>query len=372
MATLPAYSYFDIIISDINNEQVTPQPIYYSEARNIPYLYSPEKYDLSVVRWTCDTSTVPIWRAQIPPMGTSATKTIYSVTLVYNGQVQQAYVEYESQVSKAKTPLAPSATYDGLQDNSTSFYDVFNYQYVIYLFNQALQTAFDGLVSPPSPYAPVLTFDTTQNIAILNCDVEGYDISNPQSIQIFFNPATTNMFSTFPYKLVNPVSATGQNYQVQVNMFSDAIQEYFPPIVSGGASQYIAFQTFQESSTITAWNPVLAIVMCSNSLPVVPNNISGSLISGKAGTSTNASGNNASSNQIITDFVSDTGVYKSLIVYTPSAQYRRVSLLAGSGTLTNLDVSLYWRDRTGTLNPLLLASGSSVTIKLLFELHDRA
>jgi len=368
---LPKRSYFDIIITDINNVQAVPKPIYYSEARNIPYLYSPEKYDLSVVRWTCDTSTIPIWRAQIAPNSTSATTTIYSVTLVYSGQVQQVFVEYDSQATSLKTPLPPSETYNGLQDNSTNYYDVYNYQYVIYLFNIALQKAYDGLVSPPSPYAPVLTFDTNLNIAILNCDVNGYDSTSSEYIQVFFNPATANLFSTFPYYLVNQKSKTGQNYQVIVNIFSQATQAYFPPIVGGGASQYVVFQIFQESSTITAWNPVLGIVMCSNSIPILPNNISGTFIQQKAGTSQNASGNNATTNQIITDFVSDTGLYRGQIVYTPSAEYRRLTMLSSGGALSNLDVALYWRDRTGSLNPLLLAAGASVTIKLLFELHER-
>ena len=371
MQVLPARSYFDIIISDVNNLQVTPQPIYYSEARNIPYLYSPEKYDLSVVRWTCDTSTIPIWRAQLSPGSTSATTTIYSVTLVYGAQVQQVYVEYDSQAVHLATPLPPSETYNGLQDNSTNYYDVYNYQYVIYLFNIALQSAFDKLNSPPSQYAPVMTFDTVQNIAVINCDVVGYDISNPDSIQIFFNPASAVMFSSFPFLLMNKISTTGQNYQLQVNIFTDATQTYWPPVVGGGVSQYVVYQVFQESSTITAWNPVLGIVMCSNSLPIVPNNISGTVKLGKAGSSTNATGNNATTNQIVTDFVSDTGIYRSMIVYTPSAEYRRMTMLNSGGALTNLDISLYWRDRTGMLNPLLLAAGSSVTIKLLFELHDR-
>ena len=118
---------------------------------------------------------------------------------------QQVYVEYDSQAVHLATPLPPSETYNCLQDNSTNYYDVYNYQYVIYLFNIALQSSFDKLNSPPSQYAPVMTFDTVQNIAVINCDVAGYDISNPDSIQIFFNPASAVMFSSFPFLLINKI-----------------------------------------------------------------------------------------------------------------------------------------------------------------------
>ena len=44
--------YYDVIITNTNKETVGPQPIYFSEARSIPVLYQPNKYCLSIVRWT--------------------------------------------------------------------------------------------------------------------------------------------------------------------------------------------------------------------------------------------------------------------------------------------------------------------------------
>ena len=68
---------------------------------------------------------------------------------------------------------------------------------------------------------------------------------------------------------------------------------------------------------------------------------------------------------IITDLVSDTGRYKPNIVYNPSAQYRLIQL-QGNRPISNLDIVVYWKDRTGSLNDFKLSSGSSATIKILF------
>ena len=126
------------------------------------------------------------------------------------------------------------------------------------------------------------------------------------------------------------------------------------------------FQIFQEYTTVSSWSPVLSICICSNTIPVAPNQISSLLTIGR--NQVNPSGNNAQSNQVITDYSSDTGLYRGYIYYVPSAEYRRLTLMSSSSSLTNLDLSFFFRDRLGILNPLLLPSGASATVKLLFEL----
>jgi hypothetical protein len=77
------------------------------------------------------------------------------------------------------------------------------------------------------------------------------------------------------------------------------------------------------------------------------------------------SGNNNIQSQVITDFATD-GIYKPIITYIPSGEYRRVSLV-GDKPLSNIDISVYYKDRQGRLNPVLLPAGCSISIKLLFE-----
>lgn len=362
--------YFDVVITDTNNPNVGPKPIYYNEARSIPFLYKPDKYCLSVVRWTVsDASTIPIWRCPIKPNSPSSFDSIYSITMTYGGQKFQAYLQYESQNKSIPVPVPPSLNQGGTQNNSTYYYDVYNYQYVIYLFNNLLETVFNGLnalIGLPTTNVPFFSFDTTTRIAIFNCDLDGFTPNGGNYIQVYFNPATANLFYTFPYLLINQTSPFGLNYELQINVFGDASVISLPLVPIVGVDNYNAYQVFQEYSTTSAWSPVLSICICSNSLPVAPNQLSSAVYIGD--NIQNPTGNNAQSNQLITDFSSDTGDYRGYIYFVPSAEYRRLTLLSSSESLSNLSLGFYWRDRLGNLNPLLLPSGGSATVKLLFEL----
>lgn len=362
--------YFDLIITDTNNQNVGPKPIFYNEARSIPFLYKPSLYTLSVVRWTVsDATTIPIWRCAIKPNSPSPVDSIYSITMTYGGQTFQAYLQYESQNKAVSTPVPPSLTQNGLQSNVNSFYDVYNYQYVIYLFNKLLKTVFDGLnnlIALPTTNAPFFSFDTSSRITIFNADINGFTPIVGDYIQVYFNTATTNLFYSFPYLLKNIVSPLGLNYELQINVFGDASVISLPLVPIVGVVPYTAYQVFQEYSTTSAWSPVLSICITSNTLPIAPNQISSVVYIGD--NIQNPSGNNAQSNQLLTDFSSDTGDYRGYIYYVPTAEYRRLTLLASSDNLSNLSLGFYWRDRLGTLNPLLLPSGGSATVKLLFEL----
>jgi hypothetical protein len=156
----------------------------------------------------------------------------------------------------------------------------------------------------------------------------------------------------------------GKNVQIQPLGFGGANIVDFPPSAPV-ASQYKAYQIVQEYSTVALWTPITSVVFTSNTLPIVPNNISAPLlfINGQV---YNNGGNNSNISQVITDFVSDTGIYKPNIVYTPTAQYRLVNLV-GNTPIYNLDINVFWKDRVGVLQPFRLTSGSTATIKILFQ-----
>jgi hypothetical protein len=68
---------------------------------------------------------------------------------------------------------------------------------------------------------------------------------------------------------------------------------------------------------------------------------------------------------ILTDYSTE-GLYKNFLYYVPTSEYRRLQLY-GSTPLTSIDLQVYWRDRLGALNPFLLTSNTTVTVKMLFE-----
>lgn len=371
----PDKLYYDITITNLQTQTTPPPVAYFNESRNTPFVYDPSSYYFSIIRFTLDTPTLPVFQPDIQPYQGDKDKTIYSFTLQWTNPIapfqtftQQTYVNFIPQDKEAVVPRPPNGTVNGLQNNTTGYYNIYNYQYWIYLCNLALTQCFNDLNSQvvgaglvlPTANAPVLNFDTQNSIAILIADQAGYDTTSADYIKIFFNPAMYQLFSSFPVVINNLTSPTlGINLQIDTNTFGGSTLVQYPPV----SPTYTAIQVFQEYSTIALWTPITSIVFCSNTLPIVPNQVSAPLLfyDGRIITS----GNNSNIAQVITDFVSDTGVYKPNIVYNPQAEYRLIEL-QGNRPLTNVDVSIFWKNRLGELTPFRLSSGSTATIKVLF------
>ena len=373
--TKPELLYYDVVITNINSKNAPPPILYFNETRNSPFVQCPEDYYMSIIRFTLDTPSLPIFTCEIQDNQGDVNLSIYSCTLSWTNPVApfqtftfQKFLEFEPQALSAAVPPPPNQNANKLQNNSTGYYYIYNYQYVVFLVNKCINQAFIGLnalvvgagLVLPSAFPPIMTFDTTTNIGILNSDVLGYNTTVANHIKIYFNSALYQLFSSFPIYIVGE-NVNGENLQIQTYSFGGANISPFPTAI---APLFNAIQTYQEYSTIALWTPVLSIVFCSNTLPIVPNQISAPqiLINGDRIVS---DGNNSNIANIITDLVSDNGIYKPNIVYNPQAQYRLIEL-QGNRPLTNLDIVVYWKDRTGQLQPFKLSSGSSATIKILF------
>jgi hypothetical protein len=376
----PDNVYYDVTITNLETIDKNPPSLYFNETRNTPFVYDPQSYYLSIIRFTLDTHSLPVFIPVIQPNQGNLNLTIYSMTLSWTNPVapfqtfnQQTYVEFIPQVESATVPAPPNQTTDGLQNNQTGYYEILNYQYWIELINNTFTTCFSALNSQvttaglvlPSQNAPSMTWDTTGNSAVLTAEQIGYDNSLTDPIEIYMNPAMYQLFSSFPVIIKGTEGiANGKNIQLVMNGFGGANIVVFPPTALP-INQYNALQIIQEYSTIALWTPITSIVFTSNTLPIVPANISSPLIFINGEVYSSVRGNNSNISQIVTDFVSDNGIYKPNIVYTPSAQYRLVNLV-GNTPIYNLDLNVYWKSRTGVLQPFKLSSGSTATIKLLF------
>jgi hypothetical protein len=207
----------------------------------------------------------------------------------------------------------------------------------------------------------VLSWDTSTNTAILNCDILGYSTSSTNYIKIFFNTALAQLFSSFPVLICTVSANLGLNTQIITDTYNNSNVIQYPPY----NPTYDAIQVFQEFSTIALWNPVTSIVFTSNTLPIVSNQVSTPVLYNN-GSQLGSNGNNALINQVITDFISNEGVYKPNLVYEPSAQFRFIELLSNR-PLNTFDLQVYWKDRQGDLVPFYLSSGCTATIKVLFS-----
>lgn len=368
--------YYDITVSNIASVESNPPTLYFNETRNNPFILNPESYYLSIVRFTLDTTTLPIIQPVIQPNQSNRDLTLYSFTLSWTNPVApfqefnyQQFVNYQPQNLGAIIPSPPSQTDNGLQNNATGYYDIYSTQYWIYLINIALQSAYNGLnalvvgagLALPSPNAPVMTWSNELEMGILNLDDAGYDDTTSNYISVWMNSSMYQLFSSFPVIIygLSP-SGLGKNVRVVTTSLGGSNIIQFPPV----APTYTAIQVIQEFSTLSVWTPITSIVFTSNTLPIVPNNISAPLLFFN-GTRFSSGGNNANIANVITDFVGGDGKYKPSITYLPTAQYRLVSLV-GNTPIFNIDIEVYYRNRVGELVPFRLSSGSTATVKILF------
>jgi hypothetical protein len=133
------------------------------------------------------------------------------------------------------------------------------------------------------------------------------------------------------------------------------------PLEYGHIGTHIVLE--QEFSTIDIWCPINGIVFTTNTLPIVINQFSSNVTLNSDRPSPEAGADFA---LVITDIQTNQQGYKPNLLYTPTAEYRRLDMTGNLG-LTNIDIRVFWRAKTGQLLPMKLGCGVTTTIKLLFQ-----
>jgi hypothetical protein len=374
--------YYDVSVSNLNSNTVKPSPFYFVDTRTIPFLSVPEDYEMSIVRFSTGTQSLPVFIPIIVPNQGNRDLTIYSVTLQYLNYVYQQPIIWNSQDEAAEIPPAPNQTVNGRQSNESGYYACYSYTYFIEQVYQAFVTCFnqlDALVVAggdvlPSIYSPVIVWDATTNSANIYADAVGYDVNplvlvNP--IEVYMNAPLFSLFNSFPATYLGYAVSNGKNYRIPfVDIGGTNCVNLIPPgqpipVPPATYTTYRAIIWSQEYSTIASWSPILSVVFTSNTLPIEANQVSTPVIFVN-GQNINLAGNNSNFANIITDIISGDGNYRPNLVYNPSAEYRRITL-RGNRPLYSIDINIYYKVITGELIPLRLFSGESMTMKILFE-----
>lgn len=381
----PDQIYYDVTVTNFQSTTTNPPVFYYNEQRTMPFVSVPEDYYLSILRFTVDTGTLPVFIPSIQPNQGNRNLTIYSVTLsyVYLGTtyVAQEFLNWVPQDLSAPQPVPPNQSLTGTQVNDTGYYNCYSYTYFLAIVGKAYEDAFASLLAQvttaggtlPSAEPPYIDWDTTSSSGTLFADADGYD-TNPNSgytpILIYMNAPLFSLFESFPARYLGyeltPLNVQGRNFQLlPFNKGSTNLQVITPV---NGDPVWTAICLYQECSTTASWTPIQSLVFISNTLPINPNQVSTPLIFNN-GAQLSLGGNNSAISNIITDLVSDTGAYRPNLVYLPSAQYRYITMF-GNRPLFNIDLEIYYRLRTGQLIPFRLQSGGTVTIKIAFIKKD--
>ena len=389
--TLPDYVYFDIQETNFKSTTTSPPIFTINETRNSPFVSLPEKYDLSILRFQIDTGTLPLFIPSIQPDQADINATIYSVTIEdtdYPGLPQQVYITWSPQDKSATIPTPPSSNASKAQENATGYYNCYSYNWLCDLVYIALQTALTNLATAITGaggtmivtgdlnnlgenvvYPPLIYWNAPQKSAILQGQLGAYDETLTRKLNVYFNAPLFNLFNSFQSVYLGYEGVTfGRNNRI---IFADiggintqqVIPNYDNNLTTDSEYAYTAITLIQEYSTQEQISPISSLVFTSNTLPIAPNQTSNVIqfVNGIP----NIKGTNASTENIITDMVSSSGLYRSGITYSPTAEYRRVHLY-GNRPLSNLDISIYYRLKNGELVPFRMASGGSVSMKIAF------
>jgi hypothetical protein len=370
----PEKIYYDIQISNLENSLNPPPVLYFNECRNTPFLQTPEEYYMSIIRFTLDTPTLPIF---IPTIETNLTynptlnpnQTIYTFQFSYNGIYSpQIFIQWSPQNTYLEAPAFIQVGSVTVQDNTDGYYECYSFEYFISLINQQILTAFNafaisyGAGFPASATAPIIAWDGSAGIARFIFE-NSFNDSNATPIYMYLNSPLYNLFGSL--NAINlGYNTTGRNFQILVLDFGGFNTYQYVNYVQNPNVVYNVIEVIQEYSTISAWTPISSIVFTSNTLPIVSNQISKPTIFVESGILGNY-GNNSNFQQVITDLVTDSCFYKPNIVYNPSAQYRLIDM-TGNTPLTNIDVSVFWKTKLGQFVPFKLGSGATATLKILF------
>jgi hypothetical protein len=365
----PDHIYFDLVIKNYQSTSQESKQLSFNETRNSSFIQNSGEYYMAITRFQIDTYSIPSYVAEIQPNQSDANKMIHSVSLKYvNGGTTHStppvYLNWIPVNTYVTVPQAPSLNADKMQTDSIYYYS-YSFEHLITLFNNALLSAMTqlkalvgaGLNSVDQPF---MSWNHERESAILYAEEAHFNIDDATHIKIYFNRPAYALFSSFPAFRHDINSANENIYQMMMtNKFGDATVQN-----SLLLSNKVLIKLDQEVSTISNITPVSAIVFTTSTIPIVKNVLSAPIIYNN-GTLLPSNFNN-NFGMIITDFCTLENGYKPTVLYNPSAEYRRLDL-TGNQPLKDIDIAVWWRDKSGRLNPLLLWSGGSCSIKILFN-----
>lgn len=283
------------------------------------------------------------------------------------------WVPEDGTAPKAAAPLVAP-------DYSTQYYWGHSVSHAVGLWNTAFAAAFEACVTDlgnqwrilfPNAFpgvqstAPFITFDPGSQLFSMNAS----PFSSPS-----LGGAAASTGQLYPAPAEAMVVSTDEASDLLFGNWNETT-----PAASLGTAQYATLDfslapvdgfvklTQDSSSLLGAWTPVTSLLVTSQQIPVRGEQISAPFISGNAA---NAVGVASSFAPIVAEisllgqscFVPST----EISVYEPTTI--RFVGLQGSGALTTLDFSLFWRDNFGVIRQVFLPPGSSTfTLKAQFQ-----
>jgi hypothetical protein len=247
----------------------------------------------------------------------------------------------------------------------------YSFQYWVGLINQSLQTCLTNLNNliiaggDNLPYNTDLSlsgvffeYDPTTGNAILFSNKTNF-VDSINKVSLFCDNTTYSLLNN----AFSALEFNSSNEQYKFNFTNNKGLNIYTLQDTNG-NDVPCIQSFSEYPISQNWSPISSFVFGS-SLPIEPNQIS-NFLSNDSGIVSNSV---PLSINILTDLIvyNQTGAEnKGIIQYTPTAEYRRVTLNT-SQNISEFFINVYWKSKAGELVPIYISPGGFSNIKLLFE-----
>jgi hypothetical protein len=351
--------YYNIVIPHDDTQGYALTPAQFRVQVTTPIIEDPSDYWLTVARFSVPGFAVPLLIFKVVDGQANPNLGIYTVTLFNQStsatSQQNVIFTPRSNSSPAGAPI-PS-------QQVIPYYFVYEYQHMIDMINTALNAAW-VVVGSPGTAAPYLIYDPISQLISL-ITTATFDYKDGTGTQIFFNSPLFNLVEGMPSYYYGANAPLGKEYQLLSTDYKN--NAYFPPdLGSNGATGPATFWALtQEFFALGNWNSFKSILFATNmsvNKEYIPTKSTPSL----SFNSLNQSDTNSIG--ILTDFEPDvsTSAGDSRGIFQYAAILYRLIDMNSNTPLRFFDITVYWSDVYGNVYPLELATGQTVTIKLLF------
>ncbi len=365
----PSHVYFDLNIKNYQSNLDEAKPFSFYEQRNSSYLEHAGDYEMSIVRFVADTYSIPSYIAEIKPGQSNPNLMIQTVSLKYTNGANVYSTAPINLIWKPvnlsyAVPLAPSTQSNGMQVNSLYYY-AYSIAHLVHLYNVALTSAMvslralSGGLNTVDP--PFMCFDNTTQKVSIYAEEAYFNVDDAIKIEIFFNRPAYAQWTSLP-AFRNAINAPNENiYQLRMDVgFGTNVVK-----ISGSPTpnkELIKLE--QEVSTVSNISPIASLVFTTTTMPIHKNILSAPILYNNGNLV--PSNYNNSFGMIITDMCTLDNLYKPTLLYTPTGENRYIHL-NGIQPLNTIDIQIYFRTKDSNLEPLLMWSGASVSLKLYFR-----
>jgi hypothetical protein len=377
------------------------------------------------------TITLPLFIPQIADPSLDVNKTIYTVTVsVYNGTSYLTATENIIWVAENLAPFTVVPTTANPRQIESDYYYSYSYTHIVDLINIALNkswTSIGGVTYAFGTQCPFMDFDQVTGIFNINQDsntsLVPYGTALPQPYNVTsttgasasggtyqageysfvgMNTVLNNLFTTFPsiYYSAGPLWAaqpgislpevvidtgllinleTGSptfptdSGPVGITLRTEPKTSIFqlvnPFTGSPIAKAFFARLPQDFISTGSIWSPIASFVLATTKIPVRNEGSANPVSFGSANIGTQIASGGAFQKVLIETpldaITSD--IWKGFVLYKPQTDIYS-SLDPSHDGISNIDVSLYWRNRlTNSLTPIRVANQGSMSFRLLFK-----